>query len=287
MIKNILAFVLFCCVTVYGNDLDNVDFDTDNFNMVCINPLVSEKGSKGKVHKAIQKGYLRQVQGLVLKVQKINSINVKQYFPQKKKGKKRVYRIKEDKEASKEFIELLKVVNDYYEAHDKEKVVAKPKPKPKAKDTANSDDPFGDDAIDEELDFSESEITELTKKGDKVEDKYKSSLEAAMNQINIVYHNSNLDKDTPWLIPYEFIGSIEKLSPNVVFGEYFNPTKRGRRYFLSINIFIFIIDSDGDARVMVQEISDYNWKRNHRFITAQSGKVIQDTIAKMTGTDIK
>lgn len=281
MKKFLLGMTVFV-VLLNGNDLENVDFDDDNFNLLSINPLLSIKDKKSKVYKSIEKGYQKQLIGLTLKVQKFNDIKTKHYFPQvptKKRGKYK-YSIPKDKDVSIELLELLKVVNEYYERNDKEKVVVKQK----TESETSTKDGF-DEGFDEELDFSESEITELTKKGDSVEDKYKSTLFSTITQVNVIYGQNN--SDNLWNVPFEFGDEKEYLSPNVVFGEYFNPSKRGRRYFLSINIFIFIIDSDGDARVMVQEIGDYNWKRNYRFITAQSGKVIQDTIAKMTGTDIK
>lgn len=265
--KLFLILLVSLSVLVNANDLEKVEFDDDNFNLLCINPLISEKNKKSKVYKSIGKGYERQVVGLTYKIQKFNAISYKHY-------KKKKYKIRADKEAGIEFVEMLKVVNDYYERNDKDKV------EPVAK---TDDDEM---SLDEDMDFSESDISELTEKGEETIDKYKESFVNVMDMMPSIYKLPKTD-DGLWQIPYQQPEGIENIIPNVFFGEYFNPSKQGRRYFLSINIFIFIIDSDGDARVMVQEISDYNWKRNYRFITAQSGKALQDTIAKMTGLDIR
>ena len=266
--KKFLLFIISLTVILNANDLDNVDFDNDNFNLLCINPLISEKNTHSKVYKAIEKGYGRQVVGLTYKIQKFNNINYKHY-------KKSKYKIKGDKEASFELLEMLKVVNDYYERNDKDKV-----------STSATEDLDAELSLEEDLDFSASDISELTEKGDTTVDKYTESFISTMDMLSSIYKTQKVDGNL-WQVPYEFAEGIELVTPNVFFAEYFNPSKQGRRYFLSINIFIFIIDTDGDARVMVQEISDYNWKRNYRFITAQSGKAIQDTIAKMTGVDIR
>lgn len=268
MMKKIVTnLVLVFGVLLGANDLEKVDFDRDNFNLLCINPYVSELSKKTKVSKAITKGYARQLKSLEYKLSKIDSMRFK-YFNEKNKM------TKQDKAASRELLEMLKIVNEYYERNDKNKVVVEEK----------LDDDVG---LDDDLDFSESDINELTKKGEATIDKYQESFSEGMNAVAEIYGTKKTDENM-WQIYYLISNDEQELvTPNVIFGEYFNPSKRGRRYFLSINIFIFIIDSDGESRVMVQEISDYNWKRNYRFITAQSGKTIQDTIAKMTGIDIK
>ncbi len=267
--KKLLLILIAITTLVNAGDLKDVEFDKDNFNLMCIDPLLSSTNGK-KVPYSINKGYQRQLTLLHSKVQKLSDITLKHYM-----GKNS----KKDKKASEEMVALLSAVNDYYERNDKETT------KEKTKSSSKSTDGFSDD---EDFDFSESEVSELTKKGDSTEDKYKSLFDSTMLIIpsNEIYGIGMTD-DNRWQIPYGTGEDKENITPNVVFGEYFNPSKRGRRYFLSINIFIFILDSDGDSRVMVQEIDDFNWKRNHRFITAQSGKIIQDTIAKMTGIDIK
>jgi len=272
--KRILFIVAMLSVIVGANDLEKVKFDTDNFNLLCINPLISERDSKSRVYKAIYKGYKRQLTSLTYKINKFSELNYKHYVIKKQNTK-------EDEKASSELIDMLNVINDYYERHDKEKSSTKTK----------VNDGFGED--DEELDFSESDVSELTKQGENKKDEYKAAFDASMIQIEHIYNVENesgflgFGGDTHWKIPYGVGEDIKNLTPNVIIGEYFNPSKKGRRYYLSINIFIFIIDSDGDSRVMVQEIGDYNWKRNYRFITAQSAKTIQDTVSKMTNLDIK
>jgi len=272
--KKVLFIVILLSVIVGANDLEKVKFDTDNFNLLCINPLISEQNRESKVYKAIYKGYARQLTSLVYKINKFNELNYKHYIQENQNSKK-------DTLASDELLNMLKDINSYYEDHDKDKSATKTK----------ANDGFGED--DEELDFSESDVSELTKQGENKQDKYKSLFDASMIDIEHIYNVQNesgflgFGGDTHWKIPYGRGDDIQNLTPNVIIGEYFNPSKKGRRYFLSINIFIFIIDSDGDSRVMVQEIGDYNWKRNYRFITAQSAKTIQDTVSKMTNLDIK
>ena len=273
MKKTLLILILLSVLGV-ANDLENVKFDTDNFNLLCINPLISEKNKKSKVYKAISKGYARQLTSLTYKVNKFSELNYKHYITKK-------YNTEKDEKASTELMDMLNVINDYYERNDKEKSSSKTK----------ANDGFGED--DEELDFSESDVSELTKQGENKKDEYKAAFDASMIQIEHIYDVKNesgflgFGGNTQWKIPYGIGEDITNLTPNVIIGEYFNPSKKGRRYYLAINIFIFILDSDGDSRVMVQEIGDYNWKRNYRFITAQSAKTIQDTVSKMTNLDIK
>ena len=262
--KKILILLTTFTLLLSANDLEKVDFDSDNFNLLCINPLISDQSKKSKVYKAIEKGYRKQIISLTYKLQKFDNLKYKHYQGASK--------IKGDREAGKELVEMLKVVNEYYEKHDQEKV----------KTEVKLDDDLD---LDEELDFSASDINELTEKGESTVDKYKEAFINTLDMLPTIYPIGKTDNNL-WQIPYQINDEVVVV-PNVFFGEYFNPSKQGRRYFLSINVFIFILDSDGDARVMVQEISDYNWKRNYRFITAQSGKAIQDTITKMTGVDIK
>ena len=272
--KKILFIVILLSVIVNANDLDKVEFDADNFNLLCINPLISEKNSKSKVYKAISKGYARQLTSLTYKINKFSELNYKHYISKSLNTKK-------DEEASDELVDMLYVINEYYERNDKEKSSTKTK----------VNDGFGED--DEELDFSESDVSELTKQGENKKDEYKAAFDASMIQIEHIYQVKNesgflgFGGDSLWRIPYGLGEDVKNLTPNVIIGEYFNPSKKGRRYYLAINIFIFILDSDGDSRVMVQEVGDYNWKRNYRFITAQSAKTVQDTVSKMTNLDIR
>ncbi|MEA2050459.1 MAG: hypothetical protein U9O56_07000 [Campylobacterota bacterium] len=271
MIYTICLSLLFVFVGNLNAE-NEIDFDKDNFNLICTQPLVSDLDKRNKVYKAIYKGYMKQLRSLTYKVQKFNDIQYKYY------GNNQRSRIaKRDDAASEEFLAMLEAVNEYFERHDANK-------KTKTKNGSDNEDEFSNE---EEFDFSETELEELTKKGDSQEDKYKTLFVDSMNSIASIY-KTRKTSDNLWLVPFSYAdGSVENVAPNVVFGEYFNPSKQGRRYFLNINIFFFIIDSDGDARVMSKEISDYNWKRNFRFISAQSGKVIQDTVTKFTGLDIR
>jgi len=261
-----LVFGIFFIQNIQAGD--DIQIAKDHFNLVCINPLISEKNKRTKVYKAIKKGYAKQLRSLTNKVARFSQITYKHYMLRK-------YKIKEDKEASKEFLAMLEAVNDYFERTDANK---------NTKTKASAKDGFGSD--EEDFDYSETEVNELTQKGDSQEDKYKTLFVNGMDDIIAIYHTKKTANHL-WQIPFEFRNSVKLVVPNVVFGEYFNPSKRGRRYYLNINVFFFIVDSDGDARVMAKEISDFNWKRNFRFISSQSGKVIQDTITKFTGVDIK
>ena len=271
--KKILVLIALLSAVLSANDLENVKFDKGNFNLLCINPIISDKNTKSLVYRAIRKGYARQLTALTYKINKFNELNYKHFISKKLNTKK-------DELASRELMDMLSVVNDYYESNDKDKSSNKTK----------VNDGFGDD---EELDFSESDVNELTKQGENKKDEYKAAFDDSMIQVAHIYgleSQSNFlgfGGDTLWKVPYGTGDDMKVVTPNVVIGEYFNPSKKGRRYYLAINIFIFILDSDGDSRVMVQEIGDYNWKRNYRFITAQSAKTIQDTVSKMTNLDIK
>jgi hypothetical protein len=263
--KKILITIVMICFVINANGQDEIEIDKDNFNLICINPLISEKSTKTKVYKSIRKGYGKQVKSLYNKVSRFGQIKIKHYMYKN-------YKIKGDKESNKEFLAMLEAVNDYFQRVDANK-------NDKKKSTG-----LEEFSTEDEFDFSETEISELTKKGDTQEDKYKTLFINAMDDI-VINYSTVKNEDNLWIIPFN--GQKDHIAPNVVFGEYFNPSKRGRRYFLNINIFFFIIDSDGDVRVMSKEISDFNWKRNFRFISSQSGKVIQDTITKFTGVDIK
>ena len=88
----------------------------------------------------------------------------------------------------------------------------------------------------------------------------------------------------PNIIGYK---DMELLKPNLFFFEYFVPHKEGRRYFLNITVYVVTIDSDGKPTFEYELIKDFDWRRNFRFIAAQSSTTIREIITNKTEWDIK
>jgi len=75
--------------------------------------------------------------------------------------------------------------------------------------------------------------------------------------------------------------------PDLFFYEYYFPEKRGRRYFLKIFIYVISVDSDGKVSLEYEKIDDFNWRRNYRFIAAQTGYVVRELIKNKLKVDIR
>ena len=83
------------------------------------------------------------------------------------------------------------------------------------------------------------------------------------------------------------IVNVNLLKPSLFFFEVFTPKIEGRRYILKIVVLVITIDSDGEVNYETQIIKDFNWKRNYRFISAQSAETIREVIYEKTKVDIK
>jgi len=242
------------------------------------------------VKMAIMKGYKRQVWDFLTRIQDQDvDINVKNmqiniYTSNKPKIK---YLLKQDKKAVDEFDAFIKKLDSDVSDTSTEDI--------QLNSVSLSDSSLGS------LNFKKGDLKALREdvvKGNNIDSNFKTIL-------NKLKQNYKCEDGVcmpfylpinPKIVQVQINGKIYRkklltdykmLKPDLFFFEYFSPQKRGRRYFLNINIYVVTIDSDGEANFESEPIKDFNWRRNYRFIAAQSGAAIREIITKKAEVDIR
>ena len=263
------------------------------FNLFAINFVIgTPKGLDGVnpiVNLAIQKGYNRQVWDFLTRIEEADvDINVKNMFVKKyySSNPKIKYFLKQDIKAKKEFENFIKKLNG---------------------DVSNSANDLSFNSVSLNggglgINFKKSDLVALQQES---QSNNNSNFKTIINILKMNYKCPDDEVCMPFYLPTnpktimvrnpinnrverkKVLTDFKYRKPDILFFEHFSPQKRGRRYFLNINIYVITIDSDGTPHIETEIVKDFNWKRNYRFIAAQSGAIIREIITKKAEVDIQ
>jgi len=250
-----------------------------DLNFVIGKALISNQNNP-IINQAINMGYERQVWDFTKRVEDqdidlaVKYMALYEYAVTDKPVLK--YYLEMDKKASDELVNFIKHVNSTF--------------KSKKQNVSLSLSNFSKGKI--KLKLKKSQIKKITKKVIKEND-YNGNFKTIMNRLTMYYKC----EDNEFCMPFYktrvrpdgryYVADAEKMKPDLFFYEYFTPKIIGRRYLLNIIIYIITIDSDGEPSFEYQIIDDFNWKRNYRFIAAQSAQTIRDLISEKAKVDIR
>jgi len=249
-------------------------------NFVIQNPILSTQLNP-IIKQSIYKGFDRQVwdfqtrikqQGVSLDVKHLSDriLNIRTASDEIRSD------LKKDTIVATELNEFIKKVNDSF-----------------AKTTQNVSLDLNINSVGNiKLNFKKSQIRKMS---DEVvqDNNYNGQFKTKLNFIKQTYNCPDGEVCMPFYQIVQlsdrslYIKDVHYSKPDIFFFEYFNPKIEGRRYILNIIVYIVTIDSDGEPNFEYEVIKDFNWRRNYRFISAQSGTLIREIITNKTGWDIR
>ena len=140
------------------------------------------------------------------------------------------------------------------------------------------------------INFSKSKLKKINQKTIKANN-YDDMFKTILNRISSEYdcHNetcmafyNKIRKGRKY-----YITKAYKEKPDIFFYENFSPYMKGRRYFLDIIIYVISVDDEGNPSFEYEVVKNFEWIRNYRFISAQTGHLIRELIANKTNKDIR
>jgi len=238
-------------------------FSSKNYHFVVGAPIIDSSVSL-IVRDGIIFGYEYSLSDLIYRLNSSGKDIIIKYFGVRYKPANRIIAnlLKKDKQASKELEEFIKRMRDKSNKIHTNRISLK---------SINL----------KGISFKLSSIKHLSKNFwiddfKSVENRLKSIYRT--KELKLPFYKGNIN---------DIILEYQMLKPHLFFYECFTPLKRGRRYFLNIQIFMISIDKDGKISLLKREIKDFNWRRNYRYIASQTGYVIRDIFKTNLGEDIK